>query len=58
MVANSGMKHESEIVLKLIRGLVLDFVLDFVTVWQSAFYMQFQHRVQRYTIYHLISTKC
>ena len=32
MVANSGMKHESETVPKVIRGLVLDFALYFVTV--------------------------
>ena len=32
MVANSGMKHKSETMLDVIRGLVLDFVLYFVTV--------------------------
>ena len=32
MVANSGMKHESETMLGAIRDLVLDFVLYFVTV--------------------------
>ena len=32
MVANSRMKHESETMLNVIAGLVLDFVLYFVTV--------------------------
>ena len=32
MVPNSGMKHESKTMLEVIRGLVLDFVLYFVTV--------------------------
>ena len=32
MVANSGMKHETKTMLEVIRGLVLDFVLYFVTV--------------------------
>ena len=32
MVANSEMKHESETMLEVIRGPVLDFVLYFVTV--------------------------
>ena len=31
MVANSGMKHESETMLEVIRGLVLDFVLYYMT---------------------------
>ena len=35
MVSNSGMKHESETMLEVIRDLVLDFVLYFVTVCQS-----------------------
>ena len=32
MVANSGMKHETETMLEVILGLMLDFVLYFVTV--------------------------
>ena len=32
MVANSKMKYKPEAMLKVIRGLVLDFVLYFVTV--------------------------
>ena len=32
MVANSGMKHESETLLEVIKGLVLDVFLYFVTV--------------------------
>ena len=32
MVANSGMKHKSETMVEVIRGLVFDFVLYFVTV--------------------------
>ena len=39
MVANSGMKHNSETVLEVIRDQVLDFVLDFVTVWQCTLYI-------------------
>ena len=39
MVANSGIKLESERVLEVTRGLVLDFVLYFVTVWQGTLYM-------------------
>ena len=39
MVANSEMKHESETMLEVIRGLVLDFVLYFVTVLQSTLYV-------------------
>ena len=33
------MKHKSETMLEVIRGLVLDFILYFVIVWQSTFYM-------------------
>ena len=32
MVANSGMKHKYETMLEVIRGLVLDSVLYFVTI--------------------------
>ena len=32
MVANSGMKHEFETILEVIRGIVLYFVLYFVTL--------------------------
>ena len=32
MVPNSGMKHKSETTMEVIIGLVLDFVLYFVTV--------------------------
>ena len=32
MVVNSGMKHESETMVDVIRGLVFDFVLHFVTL--------------------------
>ena len=32
MFVNAGMKHNSETILEVIRGLVLDFVLYFVTV--------------------------
>ena len=39
MVVNSGMKNKSETMLEGIRVLVLDFVLYFVTVWQSTLYM-------------------
>ena len=39
MVANPGMKHKSETMLEVIRGLVLDFNLYFVTVWQSTLYI-------------------
>ena len=39
MVANSEIKHESETLLEVIRGLVLDFVFYFVTVRQSTLYM-------------------
>ena len=35
MVANSEMKNKSETMLEMIRGLVLNFVLYFVTVWWS-----------------------
>ena len=35
MVANSGMKHKSGTMVEVIRGLFFDFVLYFVTVWQS-----------------------
>ena len=35
MIANSGMKHESETILEVIRGQVLDFVLYFIIPWQS-----------------------
>ena len=31
MVVNSGMKHKSETILEVIRSLVVDFVLYFVT---------------------------
>ena len=32
MAANSGMKHKSETMLEVIRGLVLHFVVNVVTV--------------------------
>ena len=32
MVTNSGMKHKSETIAEVIRGLLLDFVLYFVNV--------------------------
>ena len=39
MIATLGMKYKSENMLEMIRGLVLDFVLYFVTIWQSTLYM-------------------
>ena len=39
MVANPEMKHKSETMLEVIRGLVLDFNLYFVTLWQSTLYI-------------------
>ena len=39
LVANLEMKHESETMLEVIRGLVLHFVFYFVTVWQSTLYI-------------------
>ena len=49
MVANSRMKHESETMLEVIRGLVLHFVLHFVTVLKVPFICDFrtvQHKIQ------------
>ena len=54
MAATLGMKYKSETILEGIRGLVFDFVLYFVTIWQSTLYMKLQHRVQ----HHMVSTKC
>ena len=39
MVANPGMKHKSETMREVTRGLVLDFTLYFVTAWQSTLYI-------------------
>ena len=39
MLLNSGMKHKSKTMLEVIRGLVLYFVLDFVTVLKNTLYM-------------------
>ena len=47
MAENSEMKYKSNTMLKVMKALVFDFVLYFVTVWQSAFYMSIQHRVLR-----------
>ena len=44
MIANSEVKHRSKTMVDVIRGLVLDFVLYFATVWESNLYMQFQYR--------------
>ena len=32
MIANSGVKHKSKMILEVIRGLVVDFVFYFITV--------------------------
>ena len=39
MVANSEIKRKSETMREVIRGLVLDFVIYFVTAWQSILYI-------------------
>ena len=39
MVGNSVMKHKSETMLVVIKGLLLDFVLYFIAVWQSTLYI-------------------
>ena len=39
MAATFGMKYQSEAILEMIRGLVLDFGLYFITLWQSTPYM-------------------
>ena len=39
MVGNSGMKHKSETILEVIRGLVHDFDLYFVHVRKSTLYI-------------------
>ena len=39
MAENSKMKYKSNTMLEVIEGLVFDFVLYFVTVWQSTFYI-------------------
>ena len=39
MAATFGMKYQSETILEMIRGLVLDFGLYFITLWQSTPYM-------------------
>ena len=39
MVATLKMKYKSETMLQVVRGLVRDFILYFITVWQSTFYM-------------------
>ena len=44
MIANSEVKHRSKTMVDVIRGLMIDFVLYFATVWESNLYMQFQYR--------------
>ena len=39
MLANLGIKYKIQTILEVIRGLVLDFALYFVTVGQSTLYM-------------------
>ena len=39
MAATFGMKYQSETILEMIRGLVPDFGLYFITLWQSTPYM-------------------
>ena len=49
MIANSKIKQKSKPILGVIRNLVLDFILYFVTVytiWESTLYMQHEHRVK------------
>ena len=49
MVVNSKIKHKSKTILGVIRSLVLDFFLYFVTayiIWESSQYMYHEHMVQ------------
>ena len=58
MVTNLGMKHKYETMLEVIRDLVLDFVLYFVTD-KVPFACNFSTEYnKRYIIHHIMSTKC
>ena len=49
MIVNSKIKHKFKTSLGVIRNIVLDFILCFVTeyiIWESTLYMQHEHRVQ------------
>ena len=39
MVANSEMNYKFKTIMEVIKALVLDFVLYFVTEWQTILYM-------------------
>ena len=59
MAANSEVKHKSETMLEVIRGLVLHFVVNVVTVWRNTVLYDFSTECNiRYMIHHLMSTKC
>ena len=49
MIVNSKIKQKSKTILGVIRNLVLDFILYFVTayiIWESTLYMYHEHRVK------------
>ena len=49
MILNSKIKQKSKTILGVIRNLVLDFILYFVTayiIWESSLYMEHEHRVK------------
>ena len=60
MVGNSGMKHKSETMLVVIKGLSLDFVLYFTLLYYKVpFIYNFNTENNiKYIINHLMSTKC
>ena len=49
LIVNSKIKQKSETILGVIRNLVLDIILYFVTayiIWESTLYMWHEHRVK------------
>ena len=47
MILNFKIKQKSKTILGVIRNLVLDFILYFVTaygIWESSLYMEHEHR--------------
>ena len=49
MILNSNIKQNSKTIFGVIRNLILDFILYFVTayiIWESTLYMYHEHRVK------------